>query len=224
MVVISELSERSTQKLLPPLENGDRLTRDEFERRCVGLPEDCKAQLIEGIVYMSSALRFQSHGKPHSLVNTWLGFYQAFTDGVEIADASTVRLDDSNEPQPDIALFLQPAMGGQVTLSDDDYLEGAPELLVEISASTVSIDLGAKKNAYERNGVQEYIVWRVLDQEIDWFRLESGRYVDLVPDADGILRSTQFPGLWLDRTALLAGNMRQVLQILQTGMNAKLEV
>ncbi len=221
MVVISE---RSTQILKPLLENGDRLTRDEFERRYERMPESCKAQLIEGIVYMSAALRFQSHGKPHSLVNTWLGVYQAFTDGVEIADAPTVRLDECNDPQPDIALFLQAGRGGQVTLSDDDYLEGAPELLVEISASTVSIDLGSKKNAYERNGVQEYIVWRVLDGEIDWFYLESGRYVDLIPGMDGILRSIQFPGLWLDRTALLAGNMKQVLNILQTGMNAKLEV
>jgi Uma2 family endonuclease len=212
--------ERTIQILTPPLENGDRLTRHEFERRYAEMPEDCKAQLIEGIVYMSAALRFQSHGKPHSLVNTWLGVYQAFTDGVEIADAPTVRLDECNDPQPDIALFLQSEMGGQVTLSEDDYLEGAPELLVEISASTVSIDLGAKKTAYERNGVQEYIVWRVLDQEIDWFYLEAGRYVDLFPDADGILRSRRFPGLWLDRTALLASNMKHVLHILQTGIDS----
>jgi hypothetical protein len=203
---------------IPPLENGDRLSRDEFERRYAAMPEDCKAELIEGIVYMSAALRFRSHGKPHSHLNVWLATYQIFTPGVEIADAPTVRLDDGNEPQPDILLLIDPACGGQSRLSQDDYVEGAPELLAEISASTVSIDLGTKKTVYERNGVQEYIVWRVLDRAIDWFVLENGRYVHLIPDEDGILRSRKFPGLWLDRSALLKGEMQGVLTVLQTGL------
>jgi Putative restriction endonuclease len=203
---------------IPPLENGDRLSRDEFERRYAAMPEDCKAELIEGIVYMSAALRFRSHGKPHSHLNVWLATYQIFTPGVEIADAPTVRLNADNEPQPDIVLFIDPQMGGQSRLSQDDYIEGAPELLAEISASTVSIDLGSKKTAYQRNGVQEYIVWRVLDQAVDWFYLDNGKYVDLCPDADGIIRSRQFPGLWLDRSALLNGDMPQVLTVLQLGL------
>lgn len=35
---------------LLPLENGDRLTRDEFERRYAAMPHVKKAELIEGIV------------------------------------------------------------------------------------------------------------------------------------------------------------------------------
>jgi Uma2 family endonuclease len=205
---------------IPPLENGDRLSRPEFERRYAAIPEGCKAELIEGIVYMAAALRFRSHGQPHSHLNVWLATYQIFTPGVEIADAATIRLDDANEPQPDIALLIAPNTSGQTTLSEDDYIEGAPELLAEISASTVSIDLGAKKTAYQRNGVQEYIVWRVLDGAIDWFYLDHGTYVDLPPDDDGIIRSRQFPGLWLDRSALLNGNMPQVIAVLQTGLAA----
>jgi hypothetical protein len=213
---------------IAPLENGDRLTRVEFERRYAAMPAGTKAQLIEGIVYMASALRFRSHGKPHSHLNGWLFTYQSATPHIEIADAITVRLDADNEPQPDIALFISPEAGGQTRLSDDDYVEGAPELLAEISASTVSIDLGAKKTAYQRNGVQEYIVWRVLDKAIDWFYLSSDdsgsddsgnrQYVDLPPDADGILRSRQFPGLWLDPAALLRDDMPQVLAVLQSGV------
>jgi hypothetical protein len=203
---------------IPPLENGDRLSRIEFERRYAAMPEDCKAELIEGIVYMAAALRFRSHGQPHSHLNAWLATYQIFTPGVAIADAATVKLDDQNEPQPDIALLIAPDAGGQTTLSDDDYIEGAPELLAEISASTVSLDLGAKKTAYQRNGVQEYIVWRVLDGAIDWFYLDNGTYVDLPPDDDGIIRSRQFPGLWLDRAALLQGAMQTVIAMLQTGL------
>lgn len=208
----------STLFEIPPLDNGDRLSPDEFERRSAALPEGQKAELIEGVVYMPAALRFRSHGQPHSQLNGWLLTYQAFTPGVEIADAPTVRLDAQNEPQPDLALFITAERGGQVSISKDDYLEGAPELIAEIAASTVSIDLGDKKLAYQRNNVQEYLVWRVLDGALDWFCLDDGQYVPHLPDADGITRSIQFPGLWLDRDALLNGDLQRVLAILQQGL------
>jgi Putative restriction endonuclease len=202
---------------IPPLENGDRLSRAEFERRYAAMT-NCKAELIEGTVYMASALRAKSHGQPHSLLNAWLTVYRIAVDGLIIADAPTVRLDAENEPQPDLALLIDPAYGGQAGLTPDDYIEGAPELLAEIAASTVSIDLGAKKAAYELNGVQEYVVWRVLDRAIDWFYLKDGKYVDLLPDEDGISRSRIFPGLWLDREALILDDMPRVMAVLQLGL------
>jgi hypothetical protein len=211
----------SFQFTVPPLENGDRLSRDEFERRYAVMPRSCKAQLIEGRVYMSAAaLRLNSHGRPHGRLMTWLGYYEAATIGSIVGDAITIRLDSENEPQPDLALLIDPVCGGQTQLTND-YVEGAPEFLAEISASTVSIDLGDKKAAYERNGVQEYLVWRVLDQQIDWFWLQNGEYVDLLADNDGITRSRIFPGLWLDRTALLKGDMQKVLSGLQLGISSK---
>ncbi len=94
----------------------------------------------------------------------------------------------------------------------------APEFIAEISASTVSIDLGAKKTAYERNGVQEHLVWQVLDQEIDGFWLENDRYSLLQANGDGITRSRIFPGLWLDRSALLRDEMNRVLDIVRQGV------
>jgi Putative restriction endonuclease len=147
MVQKSPLPQQPAIFTVPPLENGDRLSRDEFERRYAAMPEGCQAQLIEGIVYMSAALRFRSHGQPHSRLNGWLLVYQTFTPGVEIADAPTVRLNKDNQPQPDVVLLINPVAGGQAIFSDDDYVEGAPELLAEISASIVSIDSGAKKRA-----------------------------------------------------------------------------
>jgi hypothetical protein len=207
---------------VPPLENGDRLSRAEFERRYAAMPERCKAELIEGIVYMAAAaLRFRSHGEPHGRLLNWLMTYQTFTEGTLAADAPSVLLDEANEPQPDLVLLIDPARGGQTRLTEDDYLEGAPELLAEVAASTVSIDLGAKKIAYERNGVQEYLVWRVLDGQVDWFDWQDGQYVDLLADADGITRSRVFPGLWLDRAALVQGAMRRVLEVLQLGIASK---
>ncbi len=207
-----------TTRTIPTLENGDRLSRDEFERRYEAMPDGCRAELIEGMVYMASALRFNSHGQPHSFLNAWLTTYRIATEGTFVGDAVSVRLDGTNEPQPDVALFIDPAFGGRSIVSDDDYIEGAPELLAEIAASTVSIDLGIKKTAYKRNGVQEYIVWRVLDQQVDWFYLENGEYVELLADADGITRSRVFPGLWLDSSALIQNQMKRVMEVLQWGL------
>ena len=212
-----QTSPRSTPRSIALLENGDRLSRDEFERRYAVMPEACKAELIEGMVYMAAALRFKSHGLPHSHLNSWITNYTAYTPGTLVADAPSVRLNNNNEPQPDIILILDPDLGGQTRITEDDYIEGAPELIAEISASTVSIDLGAKKTAYERNGVQEYLVWRVLDQELDWFVLQAGHYVLLHSDTDGITRSRIFPGLGLDTSALLNGNLQQVLTTLIQG-------
>ncbi|MFM6106246.1 MAG: Uma2 family endonuclease [Sphaerospermopsis kisseleviana] len=203
-------------QLIPPLENGDRLTRSEFERRYHTMPDVKKADLIEGIVYMASPVRIRSHGKPHAYIITWLGFYESATPGVELGDNTTVRLDADNEPQPDALLRIE--NGGQSRISEDDYVEGAPELIVEIAASSAAIDAHDKLKVYRRNQVQEYLIWRVYDGEFDWFILKDGEYRQLEANADGVFCSQVFPGLWLDKSALLAGNLAKVLEILQQGL------
>ncbi|MEG3975600.1 Uma2 family endonuclease [Microcoleus sp. herbarium8] len=202
---------------LIPLESGDRLTRHEFERRYEMMPHGKKAELIEGVVYMAAALRHRKHGKPHSLIMTWLGVYYAATPGVDLSDAATVRLDEDSEPQPDALLRID--VGGQSTVSDDDYLEGAPELVVEIAASSASYDLHDKLRIYRRHRVQEYLVWRTYQQRFDWLRLREGEYIALEPNADGIICSEIFPGLQLSVSALLAGNLAEVLVVLQQGLD-----
>jgi Uma2 family endonuclease len=203
---------------LPPLEAGDHLSRREFERRYHARPDLKKAELIEGRVYMPSPVRAKSHGRPHGHIMGWLEVYCAGTPGVECYDNTTVRLDLDNEPQPDALLRIEPEQGGQSHISEDDYLEGAPELIVEISASSTSYDLHEKLRVYRGNGVQEYLVWRVSDKQIDWFSLSNEEYVRLTPDASHIIQSQVFPGLRLDVAALLAGNLAQVLAELQKGL------
>lgn len=206
---------------IPPLTNGDKLTRYEFERRYNAVSKPKKAELIEGIVYiMPAALRFRSHGQPHGRILTWLGNYEAITPGVALGVEPTVRLDLDNEPQPDAVLIIIPEAGGQTRISEDDYIEGAPELVVEIAASSVAIDLHGKKQAYRRNGVREYIVWQVLDEKLSWFSLEQGEYLELLPNEEGVLKSLVFPGLWLAVNELLTGNMQVVLNVLQAGLQS----
>lgn len=204
----------------PPLQSGDRLTRPEFERRYAAAPQIKKAELIEGIVYVASPLQHQQHGKPHSRIITWLGVYQAMTPGVDLSVEPTVRLDLDNEPQPDAVLFIEPSAGGQIRLSDDGYIEGAPELIVEIAASSAAIDSGSKKQVYRRNGVLEYVIWQTYDNQLEWFHLIGGEYRLLSPDPDGIIRSRVFPGLWLAMEALLGNQVVWVLAGVQAGVQS----
>ena len=201
-----------------PLENGDRLTRIQFERRYTAMPKLKKAELIEGIVYMASPLRHRSHGNPHAAIMAWLSAYWIATPGVDIGDNSTVRLDLDNEPQPDALLRIE--SGGHSIVSEDDYVEGAPELIVEIAASSAAYDLHDKKQVYRRNGVQEYIVWQVFENKLDWFSLQSGEYVPLQPDDNGVVRSLVFPGLWLAVPSLVAGELPKAIALLQLGLNS----
>jgi Uma2 family endonuclease len=215
---VAEPSEPRGNGAIAPLKDGDRLTRDEFERRYLAMPDLKKAELVEGVVHVPSPVRQRYHGRPHSHLNFWICAYEGGTPGVEAGDNSTVRLDLNNVPQPDCLLFVQPEHRGRVRISEDGYIEGAPELVAEVAASSASIDVGSKLESYRRNGVHEYIVWRVLDQRIDWFVLRGDAFELLVPEGDGILRSSVFPGLWLDPAALIRGDVNSVFAIVQAGL------
>jgi Uma2 family endonuclease len=216
----AEPTEAPCNGAIPPLENGDRLTLAEFERRYEAMPEIKKAELIEGVVHMPSPVRQRYHGRQHSHLNFWLCAYEGSTPGVEVGDNSTVRLDLHNVPQPDCLLFVQPEHGGRVRIGAKGYIEGAPDLVAEVASSSASYDLGEKLGAYRRNGAREYVVWRVLERQIDWFLLHEERCEPVNPAADGILRSTVFPGLWLDPAALIRGDVNAVFAIVQQGLNS----
>jgi Uma2 family endonuclease len=210
---------RAGDMKLPPLENGDHLSREEFERRYEAMPEHIKAELINGVVYMSSPVRYKKHGIPHSKMQGCLFSYAVATPNVELSDKVSLRLKtNGNDPQPDLVLRINEACGGRSRVGKDDYLEGAPELIVEIAASSASYDLHEKLEIYERNGVQEYLVWRIDDKAIDWFRLRGGKYAKMKADAQGIIKSKVFPGLWLNVKALLSDDLATVLGNLQQGI------
>jgi hypothetical protein len=196
------------------------MDRDEFQRRFDAMPHLKKAELIEGVVYMPSPVGWHRHATPHANLMTWLGVYQAHTPGTQIGDNGSIRLDlgNRNMPQPDAALIIEPERGGQAVIGADDYLEGGPELVGEVAASSVAIDLHDKLQAYLRNRVREYLVWRVLDRAVDWFVLRGGQYDRLLPGPDGLYRSEVFPGLWLDPAALDRRDIAAVLQTLQQGL------
>ncbi|MCP4353346.1 MAG: Uma2 family endonuclease [Desulfobacterales bacterium] len=201
-----------------PLESGDRLTRELFERRYKAMTRIKKAELIEGVVYMSPLVR-NSHSQAHGQIITWLGVYCAASPGVIMNVNSTVRLDTDNEVQPDALLRFD--SGGRSKISGDDIVSGAPEMIAEIVSSSASYDLHDKMNVYRRIRVQEYLVWLVHEKRVDWFHYNEGRYYPLWPDADDIIQSEAFPGLNLSVKDLLEGNFAAVLDKLQKGLGTK---
>jgi Uma2 family endonuclease len=204
--------------LIPPLQSGDQLTRDEFERRFDATPDLKKAELLEGTVYMSPPVSFEFHGEPHADLLGWLAMYRAATVGIRVGDNSSLRLDLKNMPQPDAFMLIEPARGGQARIDEDGYVVGAPELIAEIAASSASLDLHIKQNVYRHHGAKEYLVWRTYDRELDYFILHNGRYDRLPAGADGVYRSEVFPGLWLAAAPLLAGDLAAVHRVLQQGV------
>jgi Uma2 family endonuclease len=206
---------------VPPLEPGDRLSREEFHRRYAAMPQVKKAELIEGVVYMPSPVSTKRHAHPHFRLVGWLCNYELHTPGVEGGDNASLLLDLANEPQPDAFLRILPEFGGQTGTDKKGYVVGGPELVGEVTATTASYDLHDKMQVYLRHGVREYIVWRVAQGEIDWFVQGPSGYERLAPNARKLYQSKVFPGLWLDPGALVAGNRSHVLEVAERGLASK---
>lgn len=213
----SERVSRRIDPKLPPLGNGDHLSRDEFVRRLDNMPDVKKAERLNGMVFMSPPVSAANHGIPHSDLLLWLGFYRSATPGVVVADNSTLWMHSDDDAQPDAMLLILPEHGGLARFDKKGYVDGRPELIAEVAASSVNYDLHLKLDVYRRNQVPEYLVWSVHDADISWLVLRNGEYRRIAPGLDGVLRSEMFPGLWLEPGALLRGDLATVLRVAQQG-------
>jgi Uma2 family endonuclease len=196
-----------------PLESGNRPTRADFHRRYCAQP-NIRAELVQGVVYVASPLRYTRHSRPHRLAIVWLDAFASRAPDIDLAIDATVILGPGSEVQPDVCLFRLSAC--RLRVREDDCLEGAPKLVFEVAASSASYDLHDKLEAYWRAGVLEYVVWQVLDRQVAWFDLIDGRYVRREPDAHGVIESRTFPGLRLDVAAMLAEDRAAVLAALES--------
>ncbi len=208
--------DREHRTALPWLVDGERLDRATFHERYAAMPESTRAELIGGVVYMASPLGM-SHGRSNVPVIVWLSYYSELTPGTDVLDNASVFFEDYGEPQPDVVLRILPENGGRTRDEGKYYAEG-PELIVEVSDSTLKKDLGPKLADYERAGVPEYIVLGIDPPAVRWHVRVDGRLVEVGPDGDGIYRSKVFPGLWLDPIALLSGNTRRLREIVDLGV------
>jgi len=207
------------KKPVPPLENGDRLDQKTFHKRYEAMPDHIRAELIGGIVYMSSPMK-PNHGRMGTRLMRWLGEFEEATPGTEVLDGATNILGPESETQPDGSLLILPECGGQTWIGKDGFLHGPPELVAEIGYATESIDLNAKMLDNEKAGVLEYVVVALRSDRVFWFIRRRGRFKELPPGPDGFYRSETFPGLWLDPAALLRRDGRKVLTVLRQGLSS----
>jgi len=226
------LDRKSQTQTIPPLVEGDRLNLEEYLRRYEASPEGVRAELIAGVVYINSEadvhptggsvppISLEGHSVPQSKVHFWLEFYVMNTFGVQAGAPATLVLPTGRTAsEPDAFLRILPELGGSTIDKGDDYLHGSPELLIEVAKSSAGTDLGPKLKEYRKAGVEEYIVWRTKPNLIEWLTLRGLRNdIPLEPDADGTVRSSSFPGLWLNVPAMCARDSASVLKTLQLGL------
>ena len=201
---------------MPSLVEGQRLDQPVFHERYQAMPPGTRAELIDGLVYIPSPVG-PDHGRAHVPTLVWLSYYQENTPGVEVLDNASTVLGHKSEPQPDGLLRILPEYGDR-TRTDRRFVRGVPELVIEVSHTSRYTDLGPKLDDYQRAGVQEYIVRALEPDEVLWFVLRAGLFVELPPGSDGILRSEIFPGLWLAPEALIAGDTRRLRLLIDLGV------
>ena len=206
-----------TRQQAERLEAGDHLDQITFHARYLHMADDQKIELIGGIVIVPSPVS-PKHGEYHAKLMGWLDAYSGVTPGTRVRANTTVILGPMSEPQPDAALIVDAAHGGQSTVEKDGHAVGPPELIVEIASSSAAYDLYEKRDDYERAGVLEYVVFLVRERRVRWFRLADGEYQEVQPDKDGLFTSEVFPGLWLNSSALAALDHSGLHRSLQEGL------
>jgi Uma2 family endonuclease len=202
--------------LLPPLREGERLTRAEFHCRYAAMPHLKRAELIDGQVYIPT-LGDCWHGEARADLCGFLAMYRIDKPPVEAAIRPTIILDDLNEPQPDLTIFLSHDFGGTSFINSDGFIEGPPELIGEVVPDHRYYALHEKMDVFARSGVQEYVVWRVMEKQVDVFHLRERQYRHIRPDSDGLVKSKVFPGLWIDVLALQSREARKAFEVVQQG-------
>jgi Uma2 family endonuclease len=199
----------------PLLRPGERLTQPEFHRRYEAYPEDVKFELIGAVVHMPSPVRLP-HGRNDLLVSFVLTSYMFATPGTQVLANATTILGAAAEPQPDLCLRILAEFGGRTHEDAEQYLHEGPELVVQVSHSTLTLDLGTRRADCQQAGVAEYLVVDIAHQRLHWFDFRTDRMIN--PSQGGIARSRVFPGLWIDPLALFAGDGPRITEVIQQGI------
>ena len=195
--------------------DGATMTRQEFHTAYLAYPEHVKFELINGIAHMASPATYV-HGDGDLYLSTALGIYMSQTPGTHAISNATVELGDDDEPQPDLLLRIDAEFGGRSTRTSDLYIAGPPEFVIEISYSSLRLDLTQKREAYARNGILEYLVFDVRGDRFHWFDLAAGE--DLPAPPDNVFRIRQFPGLWVDGQAVIHGDLAKAISTVHAGL------
>jgi Uma2 family endonuclease len=203
------------------LHEGQRLDQQTFHEIYSQTPEDFRAELIDGVVYLMNMAVYEDHARSDASLTGLLYYYSVESPGTIAQSNASTKLSANTEVQPDCALLIDPDFGGRTRTDPGKFTVDAPELVIEIASSSLRLDLNAKKQVYEQAGALEYLVYDIPHQKFHWFALTEGRFEPLMIDGDGVYRSRAFPGLWLDEAAFVRDDGQAVLACLRRGLQSQ---
>jgi Uma2 family endonuclease len=159
-----------------------RWTRDEYYRMADSgiLRPDDRVELIDGEI-LTMAPQKSPHATAMQLA--YEALREAFGDGFHVRPQLPLALDETNEPEPDLAV---------VAGSPRDYAEDHPStavLVVEVAETSLGFDRGVKKALYARFGIPEYWIVDLIERLVEVYRSPQGpdyREQRVLTDADSI--------------------------------------
>jgi Uma2 family endonuclease len=165
-----------------------------FEDFCFLIKEDQKADLIDGVIYMSSPESTDANTLFVWLIWLISGFVEERELGEVFGSRVAFRLDEPQGPEPDIAFVRT----DRLHLVQRGFVDGPPDLAIEIvSPESVERDYVRKREQYRQAGVPEYWIVDEREQRIVLLRRSaSGAYREVKP-RKGVLHSKALPGFWL---------------------------
>ena len=160
--------------------------------------EDSRVELIRGQIVDRAAI-----GAPHlGMVNRLTRLLPAMLAGRGILSVQNpVRLDDSSEPEPDVAVLKPRA---------DDYGTATPRaadvlLLIEVADTSLSQDRDVKAPLYAEGGIAEYWIVDLAGPAVEVYRQpRDDRYAQVQRvGPEGTLDIAALPGVTLPAADLL---------------------
>jgi Uma2 family endonuclease len=117
-----------------------------------------------------------------------------------IFSTAPITLSEHTEPQPDICIAVPPESRYNTRHPEPADIYG----LIEVSNSTPTYDLGEKANLYARNGIQDYWVIDVANQQL-WIHREpqAGIFCSIASFSIGQIRLLAFPDVEIEVAKLL---------------------
>lgn len=165
-------------------------------------PEDSlRREIIDGEMFVNPAPVIR-HQEASANLHLHLKLYANKTGGKAYAAPCDVYLASDNVVEPDL-IFVRADHLDRIGVK---YVEGAPDLVVEISSpSTRRLDLVRKRELYERFAVPAYWFVDLEAERVEVYLLDSGGYrAPLVKYAGESLQSAGLPGLKVPVTEALA--------------------
>lgn len=154
----------ATASSFPPAASRHRLTASAYERMAEAgiFSPDSRVELIDGEIFDMSPI-----GSLHAAVVSRLArdFIVAVGDAAVVRIQDPLRIDDFNEPEPDLAML---------TPREDFYAARHPGprdtlLVVEVADTSLDHDMTTKASVYAAAGIPEYWVLDLMSCSVAIF-------------------------------------------------------